>query len=80
MKRTEVVMPKWGEMTEGEIARWLKKEGEYVQEGEELVEIFTEKLNTTMEAPERGILAKILVAENTPVPVGTPIAIIEEAQ
>jgi len=74
----EVNMPKWGEMTEGTVSKWLKHEGDLIQEGESLVEITTEKINTEMESPASGLLAKILIQEGETVEVGTLLSIIEE--
>ena len=76
---TTVVMPKLGlTMTEGQIEKWLKQEGDRVEKGEPLVEIITEKINFQYESPASGILRKILHHEGEVVPVTTPIAIIAE--
>jgi len=74
---TYVKLPKltWT-MEEGLIGEWLKKEGEMVEKGEPLCEIETEKTVDTIEAPESGILRKIVVPANTTVPVNQVIAII----
>ncbi|KAF7233516.1 hypothetical protein EG68_12180 [Paragonimus skrjabini miyazakii] len=64
-------------MTEGSIVKWNKKEGEDVSSGDVLCEIQTDKAVVSLECEEDGILAKIIVAENTPnIQVGDPIAII----
>ena len=61
-------------MTEGKIARWLKKDGEPVVAGDPLAEIETDKATMELEAPDDGTL-HILVAEGTEnVAVNTPIA------
>lgn len=74
---TVVKMPKLGTtMEEGTIIKWLKKEGEPVEKGEAYVEIQTDKVNLEDEAPESGILRKILVPEGAVVSVGKEIAII----
>ncbi|MGB6679697.1 MAG: dihydrolipoamide acetyltransferase family protein [Candidatus Bathyarchaeia archaeon] len=78
---TEIRMPKYGwTMTEGKIIRWLKKEGEHVEEGEPLYEIETEKVETEVESITTGFLQKILAAEGAVVPVGHPIGIISESE
>lgn len=73
----EIVMPKWGlSMQEGLIGRWLKQEGDFVQEGEELVEIETEKITNVVEAPASGILARIIHPAGSTIPVTHAIALI----
>ena len=56
-------------MTEGEVDKWLKKDGERVLKGEGVVEITTDKVTTTIESPKDGIL-QILIDESNTVPVG----------
>ena len=64
-------------MTEGKIAKWLKKEGDPVSSGDVLAEIETDKATMEVEAVDSGVLGKILVTEGTEgVPVNTPIATI----
>jgi pyruvate dehydrogenase E2 component (dihydrolipoamide acetyltransferase) len=76
---TTVVMPKLGlTMTEGQIEKWLKQEGDHVEKGEPLVEIITEKINFQYESPASGILRRILHHEGEVIPVADPIAIIAE--
>ncbi|HKI60395.1 MAG TPA: pyruvate dehydrogenase complex dihydrolipoamide acetyltransferase [Mariprofundaceae bacterium] len=65
-------------MTEGRIARWLKKEGDTLESGEVMAEIETDKATMEMEVVDEGVLHKILAAEGSTVTVGTPIAIIAE--
>src|SRR5512135_3831736 len=74
---TKVTMPQMGfDMTEGKVARWLKKIGDPVKQGEAVVEIETDKVNIESEAQGDGVLREILVTEGTTVPVKTMIAII----
>ena len=74
---TEVLLPQWGmEMAEGTIVRWLKKEGDEIQEGEPLVEIETAKLETDLESSATGVVAQILVPEGSTVPIRTVLAVI----
>ncbi|MFA4015714.1 MAG: hypothetical protein RUDDFDWM_000806 [Candidatus Fervidibacterota bacterium] len=63
-------------MEEATIGKWLKREGEYVSEGEPLVEIITEKVTFEMESPSSGILRRIVAKEKSTVPVGFVIAIL----
>lgn len=52
-------------MTEGAVARWVKKEGEVVKAGDFIAEIETDKALVDLEAPADGVLGKILVADGT---------------
>src|SRR5512136_2006589 len=74
---TKITMPQMGfDMTEGKVARWLKKIGDPVKQGEPLVEIETDKVNIESEAFGDGVLREILVGDGMTVPVGTLIGII----
>ena len=66
-------------MEEGQLARWLKKEGDKVSMGEPLAEIDTDKATMEMQALSNGVLRKILINEGESAPLGQPIAIIGEA-
>jgi pyruvate dehydrogenase E2 component (dihydrolipoamide acetyltransferase) len=66
-------------MEEATIGKWLKREGEYVNEGEPLVEIITEKVTFEMESPSSGILRRIVAKEKSTVPVGFVIAILGDS-
>ena len=75
-----VAMPNIGEgVTEGTVTRWLKAEGDAVVRDEPLVEVETDKAVVEIPSPFEGRLAKILVAENETVPVGSPLAEFEIA-
>jgi pyruvate dehydrogenase E2 component (dihydrolipoamide acetyltransferase) len=64
-------------MTEGTLARWLKKQGESVKAGDVIAEIETDKATMEVEAVDEGILGKILIADGTEgVKVNAPIAIL----
>ncbi len=65
-------------MEEGQLARWLKKEGDKVAMGEPLAEIDTDKATMEMQALSTGVLRKILIGEGESAPLGQPIAIIGE--
>jgi pyruvate dehydrogenase E2 component (dihydrolipoamide acetyltransferase) len=76
---TQVVMPKLSPtMEEGQIARWLKQEGDKVSMGEPLAEIDTDKATMEMQALGNGVLRKILIKEGESVPLGQMIAVIGE--
>jgi pyruvate dehydrogenase E2 component (dihydrolipoyllysine-residue acetyltransferase) len=75
---TEVVMPRMGEtVDEGTVNVWHKEQGEQVTEGEPLLEIGTDKVDTDIPAPVTGTLTQIKVAADETVPVGTVLAVIE---
>ncbi len=72
---TKVIMPQLGEsVVEGTVTRWLKREGEQVDEFEALLEINTDKVDSEIPSPARGTLLKILAAEGETVQAGTVIA------
>ncbi len=73
---TQILMPALSPtMTEGKLARWLKKVGEDVRAGDVIAEIETDKATMEVEAVDEGTLEKILVEEGTEgVAVNTPIA------
>jgi pyruvate dehydrogenase E2 component (dihydrolipoamide acetyltransferase) len=76
---TKVIMPKLSPtMEEGQISRWLKKEGDKVSMGEPLAEIDTDKATMEMQALANGVLRKILVNEGQAAPLGQLIAVIGE--
>ena len=75
----EIVLPQWGmEMQDGIVVEWLKQEGDPIQEGEPLVAIETEKIQTELESIASGILAHILVPEGSTVPIRTVLAIVAD--
>jgi len=76
---TQVIMPKLSPtMEEGQLSRWLKKEGDKVSMGEPLAEIDTDKATMEMQALANGVLRKIIINEGESAPLGQIIAIIGE--
>ncbi len=75
---TNILMPALSPtMTEGTLARWLKKEGEEVRAGDVIAEIETDKATMEVEAVDEGVLGKILVPDGTEgVEVNAPIAVL----
>ena len=72
-----VSMPKWGmTMEEGKVTDWLISEGEVVSEGDEIVEIETDKISNVVESQTSGILVRQLVAEGSTYKVGSLIGVI----
>ena len=76
----EILMPALSPtMKEGNLAKWIKKEGEKIKAGEVIAEIETDKATMEVEAVDEGILAKILVTEGTEnVAVNSCIALLLE--
>ena len=76
---TEIKMPQLGEtVVEGTITKWLKQEGDKIEQDDLLVEISTDKVDSEVPSSAAGTLQKILVQEGDTVKVGTPLAIIGE--
>src|SRR5215813_8018071 len=75
---TEVVMPRMGEtVDEGTVNVWHKALGDQVTEGEPLLEIGTDKVDTDIPAPASGVRAEVGVAADETVSVGTVLAVIQ---
>jgi pyruvate dehydrogenase E2 component (dihydrolipoamide acetyltransferase) len=77
---TNILMPALSPtMTEGTLARWLKKEGDTIKAGDVIAEIETDKATMEVEAVDEGVLGKILVADGAAnVKVNEPIAVLVE--
>src|SRR3954468_24535109 len=77
---TNILMPALSPtMTEGTLARWLKKEGDQIKSGDIIAEIETDKATMEVEAVDEGVLGRILVADGTAgVKVNDPIAVLVE--
>jgi len=76
---TEIVMPRLSDsMEEGTILRWMKSPGDEVAQGDELVEIETDKANMVYEAPAGGTLVEVVADEGATLPIGEVIARIGE--
>ncbi len=77
--RIEVELPDLGQEAEEKatVAFWLIEEGDEVEEGEDVVELTTDKAAFTMPSPRKGVLAERLVEEGDEVAVGDLICILE---
>ncbi len=74
---TKVLVPLLGEgVEEVTVIKWLKKEGDSVNELEPLLEVNTDKVDTEIPAPASGTVLKILAEEGVPAKVGTVLAFI----
>lgn len=72
-------MPKLGTtMTEGTVLRWLYQPGAWVEKGEPIVEIMTDKVNIEVETPISGRLLKVLASDGDVLSVGVPMAILSD--
>jgi pyruvate dehydrogenase E2 component (dihydrolipoamide acetyltransferase) len=75
----DVLMPRLSDtMTEGVVGQWLKHEGDIVQRGDTLAEIETDKATMELEAYDSGVLTRIIVPAGSTVPIGQPIAVIDD--
>jgi len=74
---TDVIMPALGMAQEtGKVLRWLKSEGDVVEQGAPIMEIETDKVTVEIEAPASGTLTGLRVPEGADVPVGNVVAVI----
>ena len=74
---TKVVVPRLGEgVDEVTVTKWLKKEGENINELEPLLEVNTDKVDTEVPSPASGTILKIVAQEGVPAKVGAVLAFI----
>lgn len=74
---TKVIMPQLGEsVVEGTVTKWLKKEGDSIEEFEPLLEVNTDKVDTEVPAPADGTLLRIYVNEGETVEAGRLLAVV----
>ena len=71
----EIQMPQMGEsVTEGTVLEWHVEEGQFVEEGDTVVEVSTDKIDAEVPAPSSGVVTKLLVAPDDTVTVGQALA------
>ncbi|MGA7093241.1 MAG: lipoyl domain-containing protein, partial [Candidatus Cybelea sp.] len=76
-----VTLPEMGEsVTQGSIVEWRKRVGEYVAEGDPLVEVTTDKVDVEVPATASGVVTKILAREGQTVAVGATLAEIDASK
>ena len=76
----DITLPELGEsVTEGSVIEWRKKAGDFVQEGEALVEVTTDKVDVEVPAPASGRLLEIRIGAGQAVAVGATLGVIERA-
>ncbi len=71
----QIAMPEMGEsVTEGIVLEWHVAEGDFVNEGDTVVEVSTDKVDAEVPAPASGVITKLLAQVDDEVPVGAPLA------
>ncbi|HYP55731.1 MAG TPA: multifunctional oxoglutarate decarboxylase/oxoglutarate dehydrogenase thiamine pyrophosphate-binding subunit/dihydrolipoyllysine-residue succinyltransferase subunit, partial [Solirubrobacterales bacterium] len=74
----QIQMPEMGEsVTEGIVLEWHVSEGDFVKEGDTVVEVSTDKVDAEVPAPADGTITKLIAAVDDEVPVGAPLAEME---
>ncbi len=71
----QIQMPQMGEsVTEGTVLEWHKQEGDFVNEGETVVEVSTDKIDAEVPAPASGVITRILKGPDETIEVGATLA------
>jgi len=79
--QTEVIMPVLGMSQDyGKLVRWIKQAGDWVNKGEPLMEVETDKATVEIEAPTSGVLTQVSAEEGDNIPVTQVIAIIQDTE
>src|ERR1700741_4644224 len=74
----QIQMPEMGEsVTEGIVLEWHVAEGDFVNEGDTVVEVSTDKVDAEVPAPTSGVITKLIASVHDEVPVGAPLAEME---
>ena len=74
----QIAMPEMGEsVTEGIVLEWHVAEGDFVNEGDTVVEVSTDKVDAEVPAPASGVITKLVAQVDEEVPVGSPLAEME---
>jgi 2-oxoglutarate dehydrogenase E1 component len=77
----QIAMPEMGEsVTEGIVLEWHVAEGDFVKEGDTVVEVSTDKVDAEVPAPMDGVITKLVAAVDDEVPVGAPLAEMEPGE
>jgi 2-oxoglutarate decarboxylase len=77
----QIAMPEMGEsVTEGIVLEWHVAEGDFVNEGDTVVEVSTDKVDAEVPAPVDGVITKLIASVDEEVPVGAPLAEMEPGE
>src|SRR4029078_7951425 len=77
----EIQMPEMGEsVTEGIVLEWHVAEGDFVNEGDTVVEVSTDKVDAEVPAPTDGVITRLIAQVDDEVPVGAPLAEMEPGE
>jgi 2-oxoglutarate dehydrogenase E1 component len=77
----QIQMPEMGEsVTEGIVLEWHVAEGDFVNEGDTVVEVSTDKVDAEVPAPADGVITKLIAQVDEEVPVGAPLAEMEPGE
>ena len=77
----QIQMPEMGEsVTEGIVLEWHVAEGDFVNEGDTVVEVSTDKVDAEVPAPTAGVITKLIASVDDEVPVGAPLAEMEPGE
>jgi 2-oxoglutarate decarboxylase len=77
----QIQMPEMGEsVTEGIVLEWHVAEGDFVNEGDTVVEVSTDKVDAEVPAPTAGVITKLIAQVDDEVPVGAPLAEMEPGE